>query len=132
VPNEPLYPFGYGLSYTTFAYSNLVLNQPILTGDQTLEVKVDVKNTGNVAGTETVQLYIRDLVGSVTRPVKELKGFKQIELKAGEVQTVSFTISRAELAFYNREMQWVTEPGKFQVFVGTDSQTTLEAGFELK
>jgi len=132
VPNEPLYPFGYGLSYTTFAYSNLVLNQPILSGDQTLEVKVDVKNTGNVAGIETVQLYIRDLVGSVTRPVKELKGFRQIELKAGEAQTVSFTITRSDLAFYNRDLKWVTEPGKFQVFVGTDSQTTLEAGFELK
>ncbi len=132
VPNDPLYPFGYGLSYTRFAYNNLILNETSLSSDKTLEVKVDVKNTGEVTGTETVQLYIRDLVGSVTRPVKELKGFKQVNLKAGEVQTVSFTVTMEDLSFYNREGVWGTEPGKFKVFVGTNSQNTIEAGFELK
>lgn len=132
VPNDPLYPFGYGLSYTQFAYNNLNLSESTITENQTLEVKVDVKNTGQVAGTETVQLYLRDLVGSVTRPVKELKGFKKVLLKAGEVQTISFTLTREDLSFYNREGIWVAEPGKFKIFVGTNSQNTIEAGFELK
>jgi beta-glucosidase len=132
VPNDPLYPFGYGLSYTQFAYNNLNLGQTLLATGQPLEVRVDVKNTGQVAGTETVQLYIRDLVGSVTRPVKELKGFKKVTLKAGEVQTVSFTLTPEDLSFYNRDGKWGTEPGKFKVFVGTNSQNTIEAGFELK
>jgi beta-glucosidase len=132
VPNDPLYPFGYGLSYTQFAYNNLNLSEATITLDKPLEVRVDVKNTGLTAGTETVQLYIRDLVGSVTRPVKELKGFKKVILKAGEVQTISFLISKEDLSFYNREGIWGTEPGKFKVFVGTNSQNTIEAGFELK
>ena len=132
IPNDPLYPFGFGLSYTQFAYNNLNIGQSLLEGDQPLEVRVDVKNTGQVAGTETVQLYVRDLVGSVTRPVKELKGFKKVTLKAGEVQTVSFTLNREDLSFYNRDGVWGTEPGKFKVFVGTNSQNTIEAGFELK
>lgn len=131
-PNEPLFPFGFGLSYTQFAYSNLSVNPARLTGDMQLEIRVDVKNTGTVTGTETVQLYVRDLVGSVTRPVKELKGFKQIIIKPGEVQTVTFTLTRESLSFYNRDMKWVTEPGKFLVFVGTDSQNTIETGFELE
>ncbi len=132
VPNDPLFPFGYGLSYTQFAYNNLNINESIVAGDKPLEVRVDVKNTGQVAGTETVQLYIRDLVGSVTRPVKELKGFKKVFLKAGEVQTISFTVTMEDLSFYNRENKWGTEPGKFTVFVGTNSKNTIEAGFELK
>ena len=132
IPNDPLYPFGYGLSYTQFAYNNLNLNASIFTGDKPLEIRVDVKNTGLVAGTETVQLYIRDLVGSVTRPVKELKGFKKLILKAGEVQTISFTVTKEDLSFYNRNNIWGAEPGKFTVFVGTNSQNTIEAGFELK
>jgi beta-glucosidase len=132
VPNDPLFPFGYGLSYTQFAYNNLILNESIVADEKPLEVRIDVKNTGTRAGTETVQLYIRDLVGSVTRPVKELKGFKKVTLKAGEVQTVSFTLTREDISFYNRDMVWGTEPGKFKVFVGTNSQNTMEAGFELK
>jgi beta-glucosidase len=132
VPNDPLFPFGYGLSYTQFAYNNLILSESILPDGSPLEVRVDVKNTGQVAGTETVQLYIRDLVGSVTRPVKELKGFKKVALKAGEVQTVSFTITKEDLSFYNIDGVWGTEPGKFKVFVGTNSQNTIEAGFEIK
>jgi beta-glucosidase len=130
VPNDPLFPFGYGLSYTQFAYNNLILSESILPDGSPLEVRVDVKNTGQVTGTETVQLYIRDLVGSVTRPVKELKGFKKVALKAGEVQTVSFTITKEDLSFYNIDGVWGTEPGKFKVFVGTNSQNTIEAGFE--
>ncbi|TSA32591.1 MAG: beta-glucosidase BglX [Porphyromonadaceae bacterium] len=132
VPNDPLFPFGYGLSYTQFAYNNLILSESIVSDIHPLEVRVDIKNTGLVAGTETVQLYIRDLVGSVTRPVKELKGFTKVMLKAGEVQTVSFKVAKEDLSFYNREGVWGTEPGKFKVFVGTNSQNTIEAGFELK
>ncbi|MFA6126729.1 MAG: beta-glucosidase BglX [Bacteroidales bacterium] len=132
VPNDPLYPFGFGLSYTQFAYNNLTLSESAITREKPLVVRVDVKNTGQVAGTETVQLYIRDLVGSVTRPVKELKGFKKVALKAGEIQTVTFSVTEEDLSFYNREGKWGTEPGKFKVFVGTNSQNTIEAGFELK
>lgn len=132
VPNDPLYPFGYGLSYTRFAYNNLIIGESTINGDQPLEVRVDVKNTGQIGGTETVQLYIRDLVGSVTRPVKELKGFKKVMLKAGEVQTISFSITREDLSFYNPDGVWGAEPGKFSVFVGTSSQNTIEAGFDLK
>jgi len=131
-PNDPLFPFGYGLSYTQFAYKSLTLSESTMLGDKPLEISVDVKNAGLVAGTETVQLYIRDLVGSVTRPVKELKGFKKVILKAGEVQTVNFSITKEDLSFYNRDGIWGTEPGKFKVFVGTNSQNTIEAGFELK
>jgi beta-glucosidase len=132
VPNDPLFPFGYGLSYTQFAYNNLNLSESTIIGNKPMEVRVDVKNTGSVAGTETVQLYIRDLVGSVTRPVKELKGFKKVILKAGEMQTVTFTVTSGDLSFYRRDGSWGTEPGKFKVFVGTNSQNTIEAGFELK
>ena len=132
VPNDPLFPFGFGLSYTRFAYNNLILSESTISGDKPLEVRVDVKNSGTVAGTETVQLYIRDLVGSVTRPVKELKGFTKVMLKAGEVKTISFTVTKEDLSFYNREGVWGAEPGKFKVFLGTNSQNTIEAGFELK
>lgn len=131
-PNDPLFPFGFGLSYTQFAYNNLIISESTITGNKPLEVRVDVKNTGQVAGTETVQLYIRDLVGSVTRPVMELKGFKKVMLKAGEVQTISFTVTMEDLSFYNRQGVWGTEPGKFKIFVGTNSRNTMEAGFELR
>jgi beta-glucosidase len=131
-PNDPLFPFGFGLSYTQFAYNNLIISESTITGNKPLEVRVDVKNTGQVAGTETAQLYIRDLVGSVTRPVMELKGFKKVMLKAGEVQTISFTVTMEDLSFYNRQGVWGTEPGKFKIFVGTNSRNTMEAGFELR
>lgn len=129
--NEPLFPFGYGLSYTKFEYSNLKISSNKITDKQTLTVSVDVTNTGNFDGKETVQLYTRDLVGSVTRPIKELKGFQKIDLKKGEKQTVVFQLSAQDLKFYNSELQFVAEPGDFEVFVGTNSDTTLKTKFEL-
>lgn len=132
VENEPLYPFGYGLSYTTFAYSDLSLSQETMRATDKLTVKVTVTNTGNYDGEETVQLYTRDLVGSVTRPVKELKAFQKIFLRKGERKEVVFTLSVEDLKFYNGELKWVYEPGVFNVMVGPDSQHTLMKKFELK
>ncbi|QEC41582.1 beta-glucosidase BglX [Pseudobacter ginsenosidimutans] len=132
VPNTPLYPFGYGLSYTTFTYGDLKLDKKSITAKDKIQVTVTVSNTGNYDGVETVQLYIRDLVGTITRPVKELKGFKKVELKKGESKEVSFTISVEDLKFYNSDLKFVAEPGAFKVFVGGNSQEVKEAGFELK
>ena len=129
--NEPLYPFGYGLSYSTFEYSNLRLNKKILKMEETLKVSVDVKNTGKYDAKEVVQLYIRDLVGSVTRPVKELKDFNKVFLKAGETKTIEFTITSAKLKFYDINMKYVAEPGEFKVFVGGNSVDLLEENFEI-
>jgi len=127
---SPLFPFGYGLSYTTFKYSNLRVAPPSMATDATTTVSVDVTNTGSRAGDEVVQMYIRDEVSSVTRPVKELRGFERISLKPGETRTVSFKLGPEALQFYNREMKRVVEPGKFTVMVGPNStdlqSTTLE------
>jgi beta-glucosidase len=132
VPNEPLYPFGHGLSYTSFSYSKPQLSTSILRATEPLEVRVDVRNTGNYDGEEVVQLYVRDVVGSSTRPVKELKGFRKIALKKGESQTVTFTLTADDLRFYNHDMQYVYEPGEFRVYVGTSSSDVQEAGFRLE
>lgn len=132
VSNDPLYPFGFGLSYTTFDYKNLKLSDSNLNADGKLIVSVEVTNSGNYDGAEVVQLYIRDLVGSVTRPVKELKGFQKIFLKKGETRNVEFTLTEKDLRFYNNDLKFVSEPGDFKVFVGTSSANTLEAGFVLK
>ncbi|ADR21787.1 glycosyl hydrolase [Marivirga tractuosa] len=132
VSNEPEFPFGYGLSYTNFSYDNLKLSSEAIDKGGELRVTVEVSNTGNVTGKEVVQLYIRDLVGTVTRPVKELKGFQKIELKAGETKTVEFTLSEQELGFYHQDMSFYAEPGEFRVFVGTSSDEVLESEFELK
>jgi beta-glucosidase len=132
VSNDPLYPFGYGLSYTTFDYNNLKLSDTSLSADGQLKVSVEVTNSGNYDGAEVVQLYLRDLVGSVTRPVKELKGFQKVFLKKGETRTVEFTLTEKDLRFYNSDLKFVSEPGDFKVFVGTSSANTLEAGFTLK
>lgn len=132
VPNTPLYPFGYGLSYTSFSYGELKLDRTSITASDKLQVRITVSNTGNYDGTETVQLYIRDMVGSITRPVKELKGFKKLELKKGESKELSFTLSVDDLKFYNSDLKLVAEPGKFKVFVGGNSQEVKEAEFELK
>jgi len=129
--NEPLFPFGFGLSYTAFKYSNLRLSANTMNSNDKLQAFVDVTNTGNFDGKEVVQLYIRDLVGSVTRPIKELKGFKKISLKKGETQTVSFEITVEDLKFYNSDLQFVAEPGRFQLFIGTNSDTTDKIEFDL-
>jgi beta-glucosidase len=129
--NEPLFPFGFGLSYTNFEYSNLKLSSVKINLKNTLKVTIDIANTGSFDGKEIVQLYIRDLFASVTRPVKELKGFQKINLKKGEKQTVTFEISAEDLKFYNAALQFVAEPGKFEVFVGSNSDTNTKATFEL-
>jgi len=131
VSNAPLYPFGYGLSYTTFEYSNLKVSSDKINFGEKLKVSVEVKNIGNYDGQEVVQLYVRDLVGSVTRPVKELKGFEKISLKKGESKTVYFEISSEDLKFYNIDMKNVAEAGIFEVFVGGNSDTDRKANFEL-
>ncbi len=132
VANTPLYPFGYGLSYTSFNYSDLKVSKPVIGFGEKLQVEVTVKNTGDRAGEEVVQLYTRDLVGSVTRPVKELKGFQKINLKPGESKKVTFTLTSDDLRFYTQAMEFKAEPGDFKVFVGGSSADVLEAGFELK
>lgn len=129
--NEPLYSFGYGLSYTKFDYSNLKLSSNQLAKSGSITVSIDVKNSGNYDGKEIVQLYTRDLVGSITRPVKELKGFQKVEIKKGETKTVTFTITEEDLKFYNQNLDFVAEPGKFEVFVGTNSDTKNKEEFEL-
>lgn len=131
VPNDPLYPFGYGLSYSTFEYGNLTLSASKVGKSEALQVSIDVTNTSEVDGEEVVQLYIRDLVGSVTRPVKELKDFQKIMIKAGEKKTLSFTLDINDLSFFNASLQWVAEPGMFQVMVGGNSKETLNKQFEL-
>lgn len=131
VSNEPLYPFGYGMSYTTFQYRNLTLsNNEMHPGDQ-VQVSVNVMNTGAVDGEEIVQLYIQDIVGSVTRPLKELKAFKKVRIKAGESAAVSFTLSIDALKFYDMDMKYTAEPGDFKVMVGTNSRDVIAADFKL-
>jgi beta-glucosidase len=131
VPWTPQFPFGYGLSYTTFKISNLQLSAPQIPSSGKLTVSVDVENTGRRAGDEVVQLYVRDVVASMTRPVKELKGFQRVTLQPGEKRRVEFTLGRDELAFWNREMRFVVEPGEFRVMVGSNSQDVIEAKFEV-
>ena len=132
VPNDPLFPFGYGLSYTTFEYSPLVLSGNIMTAGSDITASVTVTNAGSVEGTEVVQLYIRDMVGSIARPVQELKGFERISLKPGESRTVNFTINADLLKFYNKDLQYVCEPGDFEVMVGTDSRNVQRQKFTLR
>jgi beta-glucosidase len=132
IPNAPLYPFGYGLSYTHFTYSNLKVDRKTIHPGDQLHVSVTVTNDGNYDGEETAQLYIRDLVGSVSRPVKELRGFQKVFLKKGESKTLHFTIKDADLKFYNKDMKWTDEPGDFKVFVGGNSRDVLETGFTLE
>lgn len=122
VSNDPLYPFGYGLSYTSFRYGNLKLSDTTLKGNQTLTASIDITNAGARDGAEVVQLYIRDVVGSVTRPVKELKGFQKIFVKAGETKTVTFRITPEQLKFYNYDLKYDWEPGEFVIMIGTNSR----------
>jgi beta-glucosidase len=130
--NDPLYPFGYGLSYTIFSYSDISLSNKTVNPNGKITATVTVTNTGTVTGKETVQLYIRDMVGSIARPVKELKGYQQVTLAPGESKKVSFTISVSDLKFYNSDLKYVYEPGNFKVFIGTNSRDVKEADFQLK
>jgi beta-glucosidase len=131
IPTDPLFPFGFGLSYTTFSYSKLSLDRAKIDAKTPLNVSLSITNTGKVEGEEVVQLYIRDMVGSVTRPVKELKRFKKISLKPGEVKKVTFQLTAEDLKFYNNEAKFVAEPGEFKVFVGTNSRDVVESQFQL-
>ncbi len=130
-PNTPLYPFGYGLSYTSFTYSPVTLDKAKVRPGEKLTASVTVTNSGARAGEEVVQLYVRDLVGSVTRPVKELKGFEKISLRKGETRTIRFTLTDADLAFTRQDMSWGSEPGQFKLWVGPSSAEGSEAAFEL-
>jgi len=127
VSNEPLYPFGFGLSYTSFSYSDIALSSASLKGDQPLTASITVTNTGKYDGKEVVQLYIRDVVGSVTRPVKELKGFQKIALKTGESKKVTFTVTPEDLKFYNYDLKYDWEPGEFHIMIGSNSKDVKQA-----
>ena len=132
VENTPLYPFGYGLSYTSFQYDNLQINKLEFSKEETIKISVDLTNTGNYNGKEVVQLYIRDKFASTVRPVKELKGFELVALKRGETKTIKFELSKVELGFYDNQGTFLVEEGEFEIFVGTDSNADLKAIFELK
>lgn len=128
--NDALFPFGYGLSYSRFEYSGLRISAPSFGKNGKIEASIDIRNTGKVTGKEVVQLYIRDLVGSITRPVRELKGFQMIELKPEELKTVTFTIDEKTIQYYTANKKWEAEPGDFKVFMGGDSNATIEGNFQ--
>ena len=130
LPLTPLFPFGFGLSYTTFEYNRLRLSSPRIGGRDSLEVSVDVRNTGDRAGDEVVQLYVRDDVASVAQPVRALKAFRRVTLRPGETRTVTFKLGPSSFALYDRQMRQVVEPGTFTVYVGTDSNAALSSRFE--
>ncbi|MHC0441069.1 glycoside hydrolase family 3 N-terminal domain-containing protein [Flavobacterium sp. 3-210] len=132
IPNDPLYPFGFGLSYATFEYSNLQLSSKNITKKDSLTVTVDLKNTGKYDGEEVAQLYIQDVTASIVRPVKELKGFKKLMLKAGEKKTLEFKISADDLKFYDHDGNSIVEQGIFKIYVGGNSRDVLGSSFELK
>ncbi len=131
IDNAPLYPFGYGLSYTTFSYGEPKLSSDHLSENGEIKVSVDVSNTGSYNADEVVQMYIRDLVGSVSRPVKELKGFQRISLKRGETKTVTFTITPDDLKFYNQNLDYKFEPGDFDIMIGSSSDDIKTLRFTL-
>jgi len=132
IDNAPLYSFGYGLSYTSFSYSNVSLSDTITNAGKNITATVTVTNTGNYDGEEVVQLYLWDEVATVTQPVKKLKGFQKIFLKKGESRQVTFTISNEELRFYNTDLKWVSEPGYFTLYIGGSSDTGNKARFQLR
>lgn len=127
VSNDPVYPFGYGMGYSSFSYGDLKLSAASLKGNQTLTATVNVTNTGKYDGKEVVQLYIRDVVGSVTRPVKELKGFQKVEIKAGETKAITFSITPEDLKFYNYDLKYDWEPGEFEIMIGGNSRDVKKA-----
>ncbi|WP_233565273.1 beta-glucosidase BglX [Aquimarina sp. AD10] len=130
--NDALFSFGHGLSYTSFEYKNMAISKQSFSSGDKITVSVEVKNTGKVSGKEVVQFYIRDLIGSITRPVKELKGFEMIELEPGKSKTVSFEINEEVIQFYTVNKKWEAEPGEFKIFVGGSSKTALEKDFSFK
>jgi beta-glucosidase len=132
VEKTPQFPFGFGLSYTTFNYKNLKLNKTAFAKGEKIQVSVDVTNTGNYDGKEVVQLYINDPVASIVRPLKELKGFELVALKKGETKTIQFTLTEKELGFYDNEGKYLVEPGLFNIMVGWNSNEGLTSKFELK
>ncbi len=127
IPNDPLYPFGYGLSYSKFTYDKLIVSNRQIAADKPVTVSVTVTNSGDFAGEETAQLYIRDIYASVTQPVKELKGFQKVLLAKGESKTISFTLTTEDLKFVGSDLRWIYEPGAFKVFVGGNSRDVLES-----
>jgi beta-glucosidase len=131
VPVTPLYPFGFGLSYTQFRIGQPELSATSIQPNGQLTVNVEVENTGKVAGDEVVQLYVRDEASSVTRPVKELKGFQRVTLRPGEKRRLQFTLTPEHLGFYDRQMRWVVEPGEFRIMVGPNSEDLREVRFRV-
>jgi beta-glucosidase len=129
ISNAPLYSFGYGLSYTTFSYGDIRLSKTNLLGNEGLTASVSVTNTGSYDGEEVIQLYIQDVVASISRPVKELKNFKKIYLMAGEKKTVKFRIDVNDLKFFNENLKYAAEPGEFRVFIGANSKDVKQASF---
>jgi beta-glucosidase len=131
-PSSPLYPFGFGLAYTTFEYGKVELSAPAMKLGGTLAARVQLKNTGSRAGTEVVQLYLRAIAASAgPRPARELKGFQKVLLQPGESRDVAFTLSGRELGYYDANGHWLVEPGKFQLWIAKDSASGEPAGFEL-
>lgn len=127
-----MYPFGYGLSYTQFEYSDLTLDKEVINSNEYLTASITITNKGTVDGKEIVQLYLRDVVGSVTRPLKELKGYEKLFLKAGESKNVRFKITPEMLRFYNYDIEYVYEPGEFDVMIGSNSRDVLTKRFILR
>ena len=132
LPNSPKFPFGFGLSYTTFQYSNLKLSTNKINSSETIEVSFNVTNSGKFAGEEVTQLYLRDKVGSVIRPIKELKDFEKIKLQVGETKTIKFTIDSTKISFYNDNLDYISEPGEFELMIGSSSEDIrLTSRFEV-
>jgi len=131
VSNDPLFPFGYGLSYTSFSYSDISISKKQIRANETLQAKLTVTNTGNYDGEETVQLYVQDVYASITQPVKQLIDFQKIFVKKGEQKEVSFTISIDDLKFYNQDLKQVYEPGDFNIFIGGNSRDVKKTSFNL-
>jgi beta-glucosidase len=131
ISNDPLFPFGYGLSYTSFSYGDILLSKKQIRSNENLEIKITVTNSGNYDGEETVQLYVQDVYASIAQPVKQLKGFQKIFLKKGEKKELNFKLTTQDLKFFNQDLKQVFEPGDFNVFVGTNSRDVKKASFTL-
>jgi beta-glucosidase len=127
ISNDPVYPFGYGLSYTTFGYGDIKLSKKQLKEDETLTASVTITNTGKLAGEEVIQLYLQDPVASISLPVKELKKFKKVILQPGEKKVVDFEITTDDLKFYNSDLKYDWEPGEFIIYIGTNSRDVKSA-----